>query len=386
MFRGGIRIYNKKRSTLMKFIDLSAQEARARKAVLKAAARVVARGSFILGKEGRALEEKIAALTGTAHAAGLNSGTDALFLSLKARSIGKGDEVITTPFSFFATAEVIANAGAKPVFVDIEPETFLIDPSKIERAITRRTKAILPVHLYGQMADMVAVNRIARTHKLFVVEDAAQALGASQLHGKRSVRAGAAGDVACFSFFPTKNLGAAGDAGMITTNRTALAERMRLLRNHGSAHKYRHVMLGYSSRLDELQAAILLAKLPYLARSNRARQKLAARYTAAFAGVAGITTPFVAPGNTHIFHQYTLRAAARDGLRAFLEKRGIPTIVHYPLPLHLQPAFAYLKHKKGDLPEAERAAREALSLPLYPGLEKPEQDRVIRAVRSFFSA
>ena len=368
----------------MKFVDLEAQYRTVRKAVSKAALRTMESGRFILGKNGVKLESSVAALCEVSHAVGVNSCTDALFLSLKALGIGKGDEVITTPFSFIATAEVIAHAGAKPVFADIDPLTFNIDPYKIEKRITKRTRAIMPVHLYGQMVDMGAVNRIAHKHKLFVVEDAAQALGAFQFHGKRFVMAGAAGDIACFSFFPTKNLGAAGDAGMVTTDHKALAERVRLLRNHGSAQKYHHVMLGYSSRLDELQAAILLAKLPYLARWNRARQKIAARYTAAFKGFSGIATPLVVPGNTHIFHQYTIRTSRRDELRAFLEKRRIPTTVHYPLPLHLQPALKSLGYKKGDYPEAERAAKEVLSLPMYPELSLAAQKRIADAIRTFF--
>ena len=368
----------------MKFVDLEAQYRTVRKAVSKAALRTMESGRFILGKNGVKLESSVAALCEVSHAVGVNSCTDALFLSLKALGIGKGDEVITTPFSFIATAEVIAHAGAKPVFADIDPLTFNIDPYKIEKRITKRTRAIMPVHLYGQMADMRAINRIAHKHKLFVVEDAAQALGAFQFHGKRFVMAGAAGDIACFSFFPTKNLGAAGDAGMVTTDHKALAERLRLLRNHGSAQKYHHVMLGYSSRLDELQAAILLAKLPYLARWNRARQKIAARYTAAFKGFSGIATPLVVPGNTHIFHQYTIRTSRRDELRAFLEKRRIPTTVHYPLPLHLQPALKSLGYKKGDYPEAERAAKEVLSLPMYPELSLAAQKRIADAIRTFF--
>src|SRR3989338_506004 len=368
----------------MKFVDLEAQYRTVRKAVDKAALRTMESGRFILGKNGVKLESSVAALCEVSHAVGVNSCTDALFLSLKALGIGKGDEVITTPFSFIATAEVVAHAGAKPVFADIDPLTFNIDPYKIEKRITKRTRAIMPVHLYGQMADMRAINSIAHKHKLFVVEDAAQALGAFQFHGKRFVMAGAAGDLACFSFFPTKNLGAAGDAGMVTTDHKALAERVRLLRNHGSAQKYHHVMLGYSSRLDELQAAILLAKLPYLARWNRARQKIAARYTAAFNGLSGIATPLVVPGNTHIFHQYTIRTPRRDELRAFLEKRRIPTAIHYPLPLHLQPALKSLGYKKGDYPEAERAAKEVLSLPMYPELPLAAQKRVVDAIRTFF--
>lgn len=376
----------------MKFIDLNRQYRKLRRHISKALLAVAAEGSFILGERGKKLEARIAEFIGAPYAIGLNSGTDALFLSLKAFDIGHGDEVMTTPFSFIATAEIIANAGAKPVFADIDPLTFNIDPKRIEKKITRKTKAIIPVHLYGQMADMSAIMRIAKKHKLAVIEDAAQALGASQrLNGKVRI-AGSIGDAACFSFFPTKNLGAYGDAGMVTTRHTALAREICLLRNHGAQEKYRHDRLGYSSRLDELQAAVLLAKLPHLTTWNRARARLAARYTKAFAGLRGLTVPFVARGNTHIFHQYTIRLPAgrqgtprRDELKEHLAGHSIPTVVHYPLPLHLQPAFAYLGHKKGDFSEAERAAREVLSLPLYPELKEKEQDRVIRAILSFFA-
>ncbi|MDP3956850.1 MAG: DegT/DnrJ/EryC1/StrS family aminotransferase [bacterium] len=373
----------------MKYIDLEAQYKSIKYSLDKTLLNTAKGGKYILGKQVVKLEEKVAALIQTKYAVGLNSGTDALFLSLKAMAIGHGDEVITTPFSFVATAEVIATAGAKPVFVDINPRTFNIDPAKIKRAITKRSKVIMPVHLYGQMADMDAIIKIAKKHKLFVIEDAAQAIGATQKYqvssSKYLVRkAGSAGNIGCFSFFPTKNLGAYGDGGMITTNYERLAEKIRMLRNHGSKKKYQHDFLGFSSRLDELQAAILLAKLPHLKKWNKARQKIAAYYTKNLAGIEALTTPFIEAGDEHIFHQYTIRTKERDKLRAFLSTRDIPTSIHYPLPLHLQPALKYLNYKLGDFPEAELAAKEVLSLPLYPELKISDQNKIINAVISFY--
>lgn len=372
----------------MKFIDLEAQYRSIKKQIDAAIKKTVTGGHFILGENGKTLEKKIAELVGASAAVGLNSGTDALFLALTALGLKNGDEVITTPFSFFATAETIVIAGAKPVFVDIDPKTFNIDVGKIERAVTKKTKIILPVHLYGQMADMAAIRRIAKKYKLFVIEDAAQAIGAEQKYqvsnGKYQVyRAGSAGDIACFSFFPTKNLGAYGDAGMLTTSHPVIAEKIRLFRNHGAPKKYYHEHIGYSSRLDELQAAVLLAKLPNLAKWNQARQRLASLYTKALSGLAFITTPFVAEGNNHIFHQHTIRTPHRDALAEFLAKRNIPTSIHYPTPLHLQPALSSLGYKKGDFPEAELAAEEVLSLPLYPELKEKDQKKVIAAIHAF---
>lgn len=375
------RVINKS----MKLIDLGRQYRSIKKSIDQAIQSTAESGSFILGKQVGELEAKIAALTGTKHAVGLNSGTDALFLSLKALAISQGDEVITTPFSFVATAEVVATSGARPVFVDINPRTYNIDAKKIEHVVTKKTRAIMPVHLYGQMADMSAIMKIAKKHKLAVIEDAAQAIGSFTQNSKgKKLMAGGNGDIGCFSFFPTKNLGAYGDGGMITTNNEQLAEKIRMFRNHGSNKKYHHDFLGFSSRLDELQAAILLAKLPYLQKWNRARKKIAACYTKNLAGIEALTTPFIEEGNEHIFHQYTIRTKERDELRAYLSARNIPTSIHYPLPLHLQPALKYLDYKNGDFPEAERAAREVLSLPLYPELRKDEQEIIAKTVKNFF--
>jgi dTDP-4-amino-4,6-dideoxygalactose transaminase len=370
----------------MKLIDLGRQYKSIKKSIDRAIKNTLEGGSFILGKNGEKLEAEIAKSVGTKFAVGLNSGTDALFLSLKAIGIKKGDEIITTPFSFIATAETIIAADGKPVFVDINPRTFNIDPKKIEQAITKKTKAIIPVHLYGQMANMRAILKIAKKHKLIVIEDAAQAIGSKQLvAGKKRLSAGSAGDIACFSFFPTKNLGAYGDGGMITTNNEKVSEKIKMLRNHGSKKKYEHEFLGYSSRLDELQAAILLAKLPHLKKWNGARKKNAARYTCELSDIKELTPPFIERGINHIFHQYTVRTPYRDELQRYLEMRHIPTSIHYPLPLHLQPALKYLNYKVGDFPEAEKAAEEVLSLPLYPELSEKEQKDIMRAIKSFFA-
>ncbi len=373
----------------MQFIDLPAQYRRLKRDIDRAVLKTIGAGQFILGANVAELESRIAKLAGTAHSVGLNSGTDALFLTLKALDIGRGDEVITTPFSFVATGEMVAQTGATPVFADINPKTYTIEPSQIRRAITKRTKAVIPVHLYGQMADMRSIMQIAKRHRLAVIEDAAQALGARQAGAGgangRWRAAGSIGHAGCFSFFPTKNLGACGDGGMITTNDGVLAERIRLLRNHGSRKKYHHEFLGYSSRLDELQAAILLVKLPHLKNWNSARANIAANYTAQLRNIPTLATPVRAPGNTHIFHQYTVRTPRRDALRAYLERRGVPTSVHYPLPIHLQPSFRYLKLTSGAFPESERASREALSLPIYPEIPSRDIVRVVKTIREFFS-
>jgi len=373
----------------MKFIDLPAQYKNLRKEINSALFQTLKEGDFILGKCVKTLEERIADLVETKFAVGLNSGTDALFLSLKALGIGRGDEVITTPFSFISTAEVIVTTGAKPVFVDINPETYNIDVNKIKKAITKKTKAILPVHLYGQMADMSAIMKIARKYRLFVIEDAAQAIGASQKiknqKSKFKIRmAGSIGIAGCFSFFPTKNLGAFGDAGMITTDSEKLAEKLKMLRNHGSKKKYYHEFLGVSSRLDEIQAGIILAKLPHLKKWNRKRQEIASFYDKNLRGVGDIIAPSIVKNNVHIYHQYTIRTKYRDALIGYLKNKNILTAIHYPIPLHLQPALKYLGYKKGDFPKAEKAAKEVLSLPLYPELSPQSQKFIIKTIKKFF--
>jgi len=373
----------------MKLVDLALQYKKIKKKIDTAIFETIKNGNFILGKNVKKLEEKIAKLVGTKYAVGVNSGTDALFLSLKALGIGPKDEVITTPFTFIATAEVIANLGAKPVFIDINPETFNINPFKIEEYLKTKkhklkTKAIIPVHLFGQMAEMDEIMRIAKKYKLFVIEDAAQAIGAKQKINGKWEMAGSIGHLGCFSFFPTKNLGGFGDGGIITTNDKKLAEKIRLLRNHGATKKYYHKFLGDSSRLDELQAAILLAKLPYLKNWNKKRQKIAQFYNKNLKNVGDLIIPAVFKNNFHVYHQYTLRSKYRDELKKYLEKNKIPTAIHYPLPLHLQPLFKNLGYKKGVLKEAERASKEVLSLPIYPELTLKNQRLIVEKIKNFF--
>jgi len=366
----------------MKFLDLSAQYNSIKKEIDTAVKRVLESAVFIDGKEVEEFEKEMAEFCGVRHAVGVNSGTDALFLSLKALGVGPGDEVITAPFTFIATAGVIANCGAKPVFADINPETFNIDPSKIEEKITEKTKAILPVHLFGQMADMQEVMEIARKHNLSVIEDAAQAIGA-EYNGKK---AGTIGDLGCFSFFASKNLGAYGDGGMVITNNEKLAERIRLLKNHGSSpkEKYLNLIIGTNSRLDALQAAILRVKLNYLSKWSKGRAEKASYYNGKLEGIGDIITPIIASDRNHIFHQYTIKTKSRDELQRYLKEKEIPTMIYYPLPLHLQPAFEYLNYKSGDFLESEKAAKEVLSLPIYPELSKIEQNLIIKKIKEFF--
>lgn len=368
----------------IKFLDLVGQYKSIKKEIDGAIQKVLDSGYFIGGKEVEKFENEIAKLSGTKYAIGLNSGTDALFLSLKALGVGPGDEVITTPFTFIATAEVIADLGAKPIFVDIQPGTFNIDPSKIKKKLTKKTKAILPVHLFGQITDMTEIMKIARKYKLSVIEDAAQAIGAVY-EGKK---AGAIGDAGCFSFYPTKNLGAYGDGGMLTTNNKKMAEEIRLLRNHGSSpkEKYLNLVFGSNSRLDAIQAAILRVKLKHLKRWSQRRLEKAIYYTAFLSKISDIVPPHIAPHRSHIFHQYTIRVKSgkRDKLKKYLKERGIPAMVYYPLPLHLQPAFKYLRYKKGDFPEAEKASREVLSIPIYPELSQKEQNFIIKKIKEFY--
>ena len=374
----------------MKFLDLTKQYKSIKKEIDLAIKRVLENGQFIGGEEGESFEKEIAKFCGVKYAIGVNSGTDALLLSLKALGIGPGDEAITTPFTFIATAGVIANCGAKPVFADIESKTFNISPERIEGLITHKTKAILPVHLFGQMADMDEIMSIARKHNLYVVEDAAQAIGAetkSKVKSQKSkvLRAGSIGDVGCFSFFPSKNLGAYGDGGMVVTNNEKLAEKIRLLRNHGSSpkEKYLNLIIGTNSRLDALQAAILRVKLKYLAKWSSRRAKKADYYSKNLKGVGDIIVPKISSDRNHIFHQYTIRTKLRDKLQKYLKENEIPTMIYYPLPLHLQPAFKYLDYKKGDFPEAEKTAEEVLSLPIYPELSKKDQDFIIQKIKEF---
>jgi len=363
---------------MIPILDLTVQYHALKEEMQAAISGVLESGHFIIGPNVKAFEREMATFLDTEHAISLNSGTDALHLGLRALGIGEGDEVITTPFTFVATTEAIGIVGATPVFVDIDPRTFNIDPRLIEAAITPRTKAILPIHLYGAPAPMPEIMRIARLHGLAVVEDCAQAIGAD-IDG---VKVGNFGDVGCFSFFPSKNLGAYGDGGLITAHSDTLAERILALRAHGGRVKYYHETLGVNSRLDELQAAILRVKLPHLRSWTDARRAVASRYQAAFADVASVTPPFEDPRARCVYHQYTIRVAQRDAVRSELNKAGVQTMVYYPVPLHLQQVHESLKLGPGSFPESEAAAQEVLSLPIYPELSEQAQQTVIEAVKA----
>ncbi len=371
--------------TPVPLIDLKAQYGKLRDELRAAVDAVLDSQHFILGPEVQALEEEIAAYCGADHGVGVSSGTDALLVALMALDIGPGDEVITTPFSFFATAGVIHRLGAKPVFVDIDPLTFNLDPAGLADAISPRTKAIMPVHLYGQTADMDPIVAAACEVGVPVVEDAAQAIGADY----RGRRAGVLGFVGCFSFFPTKNLGGFGDGGMVTTNDTDLAKRLRSLRNHGFAERYYNREVGGNFRLDALQAAVLRVKLRHLESWHEARRRNAARYRELFAA-SGLTTPdgpvtlpHEAGYGRHIYHQFVIRCSRRDELQAHLGERGIGSAVYYPVALHLQECFRHLGGAAGDFPAAEQAAREVLALPIYPELGEDGIAEVVEAVRTF---
>ena len=365
-------------------LDLKAQYAAIRAEVDAAVADVFETQHFIGGPRVEACEAAVAGYCRCAFAIGVSSGTDALLVCLMAEGIGPGDEVITTPYTFFATAGSIARVGAKPVFVDIDPLTCNINPALIEEKVTPRTRALIPVHLYGQMADMDPIMAVARKHKLVVIEDACQAIGAEY----RGQRAGSIGDYGCFSFFPSKNLGGAGDGGMVVTQDAERASRVRRLRNHGMDPKYFHHVLGGNFRLDALQAAVVLAKLPHLDAWIAARQRNAARYDRLFteAGLTGAGKPVVVPAtktDRHIFNQYVLRVPRRDELLGQLRNEGIGTEVYYPVPLHLQGCFAYLGHRAGDFPASERAAQETLAVPVYPELTESQVLHVVAAIRQF---
>ena len=360
-------------------IDLVTQYKNLEKEIDIAVKRVFLHSHFVFGKELESFEEKLVRYTGVKFALGVANGTDALLISLYALGIKGNDEVITTPFTFISTAEVIALLRAKPVFVDVEEESLNIDPALIEEAITDETKVILPVHLYGLCADMEKILEIARKHNLRIVEDAAQAIGAKF----NEKMAGSFGDIAGLSFFPTKNLGAAGDGGAILTDASELYEKIKLLRVHGSNEKYYYQSIGFNNRLDAIQAAVLSVKLKYLDSWNKRRREIAFKYTSSIKDY--VKVPFEPEGYYSVFHQYTIRTEERDRLKEFLNKRGISTAIHYPLPLHLQPALECLGYKKGDFPVAEKAANEVLSLPLYPELTDDMVDYVIESILEFFS-
>jgi dTDP-4-amino-4,6-dideoxygalactose transaminase len=363
-------------------LDLTAQYATVREEVRAAMDRVCEAQHFILGPEVAALEQEIAALCGVRFGVGVSSGTDALLAALMALDIGPGDEVITSPFSFFATAGVIARRGARPVFVDIEADSFNIDARQISARIGPRTRALLPVHLFGRCADSEAINAIAGRHGLAVVEDAAQAIGAQDEGGRR---AGATGAIGCFSFFPSKNLGAFGDAGMAVSNDAAIAESLRLLRVHGGKPKYYHARVGGNFRLDALQAAVLRVKLKYLPQWTGARRRNAQRYRELL-DQAGLSRHMVVPQDVagHIYNQFVIRCARRDELRAFLRRQNIETEIYYPVPLHLQACFSGLGYRPGDFPQAESAAKEVLALPIYPELSAGQQCYVVDKIREFY--
>jgi len=363
-------------------LDLKAQfvtlEAEARAAI----DRVLTSQHFIMGPEVEALEREVAAYCGASQGIGVSSGTDALLAALMALGIGPGDEVVTTSYSFFATAGAIVRLGARPTFVDIDPLTYNIDPASIPSAITPATKAILPVHLFGQCADMMSISAIAEHHELPVVEDAAQAIGAENITGDR---AGALGRMGCFSFFPSKNLGGFGDGGMVVTDDDALAERLRVLRVHGSKPKYHHAVIGGNFRLDALQAAVLRVKLPYLDGWTEARQRNASFYDQALSELSPdqLTLPTIRQPR-HIYNQYVIRTSRRDDLMSHLRKAGIGCEVYYPVPLHLQPCFADLGYGPGTLPHAEAAARETLAMPIYPELTSGQLTEVAETIIGFF--
>ncbi len=360
-------------------LDLSAQYAAIGAEVRTAVERVMASQQFVLGRKGTALEEEIAKLCGVAHGVGVASGTDALTLALRACGVQAGDEVLLPPFTFVATGSAVSALGAKPVFADIRPDTYNVDPAEFERRVTPRTRAIVAVHLYGLAADMDPMLAFAKSRNLPVIEDNAQAIGASY----KGRRTGSLGDAACLSFYPTKNLGAYGDAGMVVTNSAELTARVRTLRNHGQAAKYLSNEPGWNSRLDEIQAAILRVKLRHLSNWQRARQDHAAEYNRLFSQIPGVMPPLAPEGFEHVYHQYTIRIEPRDALHKFLSERKIGSTVYYPCPLHLQPLYASHGHKTGDFPHAERAAKEVLSLPMYPELRKEQIARVAEAVAEF---
>jgi len=363
-------------------LDLRAQHSTIHDSVVSAMMKVVDDQAFILGEPVERFEKEVAALSHTRHAIGCANGTDAILLSLRALEIGHGDEVVTTPFTFFATAGAIHNVGARPVFADIEPDTFNVSTHAIAASITAGTRAVIAVDLFGQMAPIELLRDAAGN--LPVIEDAAQSIGARRKIEGKWVMAGEAATIGTFSFFPSKNLGGYGDGGMMVTQDEDLATRLRRLRVHGGMKTYYHEEVGYNSRLDALQAAVLSAKLERLDSWSAARRRNAAYYDAAFADLDDVRTPTVDPANESIYNQYTLRVARRDDLQTHLKGRGIGSAVYYPLALHLQPCFRYLGFAQGEFPESERASREVVSLPVYPELKQSQLDEVIEAVRGFY--
>lgn len=367
------------------FLDLGRIHAPVRDALVARLTDVVDSQRFILGPEVEGFERALADYLGVAHAIGVSSGSDALLAALMALGVGDGDEVIVPSFTFFATAGAVARLGARPVFADIDPATFLLSPERVCERFTARTEAVIPVHLFGRTADIGGLRDVCRDHGVSIVEDAAQAIGAADAHGGR---AGGLGKLGCFSFFPAKNLGALGDGGAITTNDAGLAERLRVLRVHGARPKYHHQFIGGNFRLDALQAAALSVKLPTLDAAIEARQRNATRYGKLFDVTklldrGDVVLPEAGPGR-HVWHQFVIRARDRDGLRAYLAEQGVQTMIYYPQPLHLQPCFSRCAWKAGDLPETERATAEVLALPIYEGLTPLEQEYVVARIAAFY--
>ncbi len=360
-------------------LDLAAQYAAVGGEIRAAIENVLASQQFVLGPEADALEQEIASLCGVAHGVGVGSGTDALVLALRACGVQAGDEVLLPPFTFVATGSAVSALGAKPLFADIRPETYNVDPAELRRRVTPRTRAIVVVHLYGLSADMDPILAFAKARCLPVIEDNAQAIGASY----KGRRTGSLADAACLSFYPTKNLGAYGDAGMVVSNSLELSERIRTLRNHGQTAKYFSAEPGWNNRLDEIQAAILRVKLRHLSNWQRARQANAAEYTRLLSQIPGVMPPITPEGFEHVFHQYTIRVERRDALQQFLREQKIGSTVYYPYPLHLQLLYASLGHKPGDFPHSERAAQEVLSLPMYPELRAEQIARVVGTIADF---
>lgn len=366
-------------SMTVKLLDLVPQYVEIRDEIRSAIDEVLSTQQFILGKKVEELEAAIARYCGVKHAVGVASGTDAILLSLMALGVKEGDEVVTTPYTFFSTVSSITRLGAKPVLADIDPRTYNIDPGRVSKLVTRRTKAILVVHLFGQIAEMDAISESAGRSGIPVIEDACQSIGA-RYRGKRAGSLGAAG---CLSFFPSKNLGGFGDGGMIVTDDAPFSDTVRMLRVHGGREKYYHDVVGINSRLDALQAAVLLVKLRHVDAWHEGRRSNAAYYDRELSKIAGVTVPYVEPHNESVYNQYVIRVKERDALRDHLRSRGVGCDVYYPVPLHLQKCFAFLGGKAGDFPESERAARETLALPVYPELGTAEKEYVVSCIRDF---
>lgn len=366
----------RRNSEIVPMVDLKRQFQGIKEEIFQVVTEIFGSGQYILGPRVSEFEKKIADYHGVSEAVGVASGTDAIHLSINAFGIGEGDEVITTPFTFFATVEAILYTGARPVFVDVERDTFNIDAGQIETKITDKTKAILPVHLFGQMADMEEISKLAKKYGLKVIEDCAQSFGAN-LNGKK---AGSFGDTGCFSFYPSKNLGGYGDGGIITINDSMIADKVRKLRNHGSSSSYIHENIGFNSRLDEIQAGILLVKFKYIDKYNMARRQKAALYTELLSD--NVKCPVEKKGAYHVFHQYTIRSNKRDEIKKRLGAKGISSVVYYPVPLHLQDALRFLGYKEGDFPVAEKAAKEVLSLPIYPELKESAIEKIAEIIKA----